>query len=128
MTIEESFQTLCQSVFPDGLKAALVTDKDGVAILKCISPDAPANIAAHAVPATFAVVNNQASKLGLGQNTSIVTMYDLYQVVQLDHNPMIITLVGDAASNTGRLKVLGRDIMQMTQPLIDTLLRRERQP
>lgn len=36
MTIEESFQTLCQSVFPDGLKAALVTDKDGVAILKCM--------------------------------------------------------------------------------------------
>lgn len=37
MAIEKSFEDLCQQVFTQGLKAALVTDKDGVVILKCSS-------------------------------------------------------------------------------------------
>ena len=34
MGLEENFDQLCRHVFPDGLKAGLVTDKDGVVILK----------------------------------------------------------------------------------------------
>lgn len=32
----------------------------------------------------------------------IVSMYGLYQLVQLDQNPMIITVVSDANANTGK--------------------------
>ena len=34
MGIEETFDQACRQVFADGLKAGLVTDKDGVVILK----------------------------------------------------------------------------------------------
>lgn len=44
---------------------------------------------------------SKASKLGLKQNRYIMSMYDQYQFVQYDSNPLIITVVGGADANTG---------------------------
>ncbi|SAM02938.1 hypothetical protein [Absidia glauca] len=102
--MEKVFETHCQTYFHEGLKAAFLTDRDGVIILKCISDDAPAKITDPLIPTNFAVANNQASKLGLKHNEMIVSMYGLYQLVQLDQNPMIITIISDANANTGKKK------------------------
>ncbi|KAI9498056.1 mitogen-activated protein kinase [Zychaea mexicana] len=125
MGLEESFDQLCRQVFPDGLKAGLITDKDGVVILKSTSPDAPINVAESTIPSTFAIANNQASKLGLKDNRFIVSMFDLYQVVQLDSNPLNVTLVGDAAANTGLFINLGHQIVDIAQPLVKALQERQ---
>ncbi|KAL0086036.1 mitogen-activated protein kinase [Phycomyces blakesleeanus] len=125
MTLEATFGQVCSRFFHDGLKAAIVTDRDGVMILQCISEDAPAKVLEPAIPTTFAVANNQASKLGLQRNKCIVSMYDLFQVVQMDQNPLIITLVGDAAANTGLFMNLGQRIIEMTQPLVTALQERQ---
>ncbi|KAI8141688.1 mitogen-activated protein kinase [Fennellomyces sp. T-0311] len=125
MGLEETFDQLCRQVFADGLKAGLITDKDGVVILKSTSADAPLNVADSTIPTTFAIANNQASKLGLKHNRFIVSMYDLYQVVQLDSNPLIITLVGDAAANTGLLINLGHQIEDIAKPLVTALQERQ---
>ncbi|CAO3614417.1 unnamed protein product [Cunninghamella echinulata] len=83
-----------------GLKAAILTDREGVVILKS---------------------NNQASKLGLKQNNMIVSMYDLYQIIQLDQNPLIITIISDATSNTGIFMHLARQLKDMTEPVVNTM-------
>ncbi|KAG2219312.1 hypothetical protein INT45_003134 [Circinella minor] len=125
MGLEETFDQLCRQVFPDGLKAGLVTDKDGVVILKSTSKDAPLNVTDSTIPSTFAIANNQACKLGLKQNRFIVSMFDLYQVVQLDNNPLIVTLVGDATANTGLLINLGHQIVDISKPLVTALQDRQ---
>ena len=51
---------------------------------------------------TFAAVSDQVSRLGLKRNKSLVSFFELYQVVQFNHSPLITTLVADADSNTGK--------------------------
>ncbi|KAF7731388.1 hypothetical protein EC973_000196 [Apophysomyces ossiformis] len=125
MTLEKTFEQLCDRFFLDGLKAAMVTDRDGVVILKRVSDDVSDKVMEPTISTTFAVANNQASKLGLKRNKCIVSMYDIYQVVQLEHNPLVITLIGDAAGNTGHYMNLGRKITEVTQPLVDALNERQ---
>lgn len=45
----------------------------------------------------------QASKLGLEHNKSIISVYEKYQVIQLDQTPLIITLIADSTANTGKI-------------------------
>ncbi|CAO3582699.1 unnamed protein product [Absidia cylindrospora] len=119
--MERAFEAQCQSYLLDGLKAALLTDRDGVIILKCISEDAPPKITDPLIPTNFAVANNQASKLGLKHNEIIVSMYGLYQLVQLDQNPLIITIISDASANTGAFMQLARQLKIVTDPLVDLM-------
>ncbi|KAI8331239.1 mitogen-activated protein kinase [Chlamydoabsidia padenii] len=119
--MEKAFKTHCQAYLHEGLKAALLTDRDGVIILKCISDDAPAKITDPVIPTNFAVANNQASKLGLKHNEMIISMYELYQLIQLDQNPMIITIISDANANTGVFMHLARELKSMTEPLVELM-------
>jgi mitogen-activated protein kinase kinase 1 interacting protein 1 len=43
----------------------------------------------------------KASKMGLKRNKSIIGIYGLHQVIQIDCYPLIISLVADATANTG---------------------------
>ncbi|KAI9315560.1 mitogen-activated protein kinase [Dichotomocladium elegans] len=122
--MEDSLHQLCEQAFPEGLKAALITDKDGVMIMKCKLPDAPASVTNPTLSTTFAVSNNQASKFGLKNNRYIISMYDVFQLVQFDDNPLIITLIGDAEANMGLLINLGNKIMTLSKPLVEALQER----
>ncbi|KAI9300306.1 mitogen-activated protein kinase [Cunninghamella echinulata] len=119
--MEQAFESVCKRYFIEGLKAAILTDREGVVILKCISNEAPAKIADPFISTNFSIANNQASKLGLKQNNMIVSMYDLYQIIQLDHNPLIITIISDATSNTGIFMHLARQLKDMTEPVVNTM-------
>ncbi|KAG2173747.1 hypothetical protein INT43_005167 [Umbelopsis isabellina] len=106
MTAQESFQALTQPYFEKGLKAALLTDREGVVVLECISPEAPEGIKDPALSTAFSIANNQASKMGLKKNNSIIGIYGTHQVIQIDNYPLIITLVALSTANTGKyLKV-----------------------
>ncbi|KAI8371765.1 Ragulator complex protein LAMTOR3 [Radiomyces spectabilis] len=121
MTLEARYDEACQRLFPEGLRAAIVTDRDGVIIMQSAVDDASAKLFNPIIATTFAVANNQASKLGLKRNEGILSMYELYQVVQLDQNPLIITLVGDASSNTGLFMHFGQELVSLIQPLVSAL-------
>ncbi|KAI7862317.1 Ragulator complex protein LAMTOR3 [Spinellus fusiger] len=118
MTLETTFEKTVSRYFHDGLKAAMVTDRDGVVILQYVSPDAPPKVLEPAIPTSYAIASSQASKLGLQRNKCIVSVYNLFQVVQMDQNPLLITLVGDADANTGLFMHLGQRIIDMTQSLV----------
>lgn len=61
----------------------IVTDRDGTPIISSKSEDSPSEIGLATKPtflATYTMATDQASKLGLGKNQSIVCMYSNYQV------------------------------------------------
>ncbi|KAI8067917.1 Ragulator complex protein LAMTOR3, partial [Gongronella butleri] len=99
--MQQSFVASCQPYFHQGLKAALLTDRDGVVVLKALSEDAPDKVLDPLLVTNFSISHDQANKLGLERNQMIVSMFDLYQLVQLDQSPLVITLVADADANTG---------------------------
>ncbi|KAF9166342.1 Ragulator complex protein lamtor3 [Actinomortierella ambigua] len=86
----------------DGLYSAIVTDRDGVVLLKATAPDCPLPFTESALGCTFALASDQASKLGLKKNKSIVGVFEGYQLVQFNHSPLITTFVASSEANTGR--------------------------
>lgn len=67
-----------------GLLCVIVTDRDGTPVISAKSDDAPVDIGLATKPtflATYTMAIDQASKLGLGKNKSIVCMYSNYQVL-----------------------------------------------
>eukprot|EP00118_Oscarella_pearsei_P024749 m.306716 g.306716 ORF g.306716 m.306716 type:complete len:126 (+) comp41527_c0_seq1:25-402(+) len=106
--VQEYFKNLLPTV--DGLEGILVTDRDGVPIVKSTMTSIPAQATKPAFLATFTMVSEQAGKLGLSHNRAIVTMYAGHQIVQFNHLPLIITLIARDAANTGSLMGLEKEI------------------
>ncbi|OBZ89074.1 Ragulator complex protein LAMTOR3-A [Choanephora cucurbitarum] len=119
--MESQFDEACQRLFYNGLLVAMVTDRDGVVVLKSASEKVKHNMTEPTIPTTFTIANNQASKLGLGQNKSIISMYDHYQVIQLDQAPFVITLIAESNANTGLCTNLGQDLLKLTAPLVEAV-------
>ncbi|KAI9342174.1 Ragulator complex protein LAMTOR3 [Pilaira anomala] len=119
--MEAKFNEICTRLFYSGLLVAMVTDRDGVIILKSVSEDAKENMTEPTIPTTFAITNNQASKLGLQHNKSIISVYDNYQVIQLDQSPLIITLIAESNANTGLFMNLGDNLLELTEPLVEAM-------
>ncbi|CAO3685307.1 unnamed protein product [Rhizopus microsporus] len=120
--MEAKFVDMCTPHFSNGLLVAAVTDRDGVVLLKCKSENAKDDLIESTLQSTFAVTNNQASKLGLGNNNSIISVYDLYQIIQLNDAPLIITLIADASANTGLFMSLGHSLIDLTRPIVEALV------
>jgi len=47
------------------------------------------------------MATEQASKLGLSNNKSLVSIYGVYQVICINKLPLIVTLIAAAEANTG---------------------------
>lgn len=61
----------------------MVTDRDGTPLIRVTSDDVTPEVGLATRPtflATFTMATDQASKLGLGKNQSIVCQYSNYQV------------------------------------------------
>ncbi|XP_028394228.1 ragulator complex protein LAMTOR3-A-like [Dendronephthya gigantea] len=81
--------------------AAVVTDKDGVPIVKATQDKVPNNVLRGSFLATFASATEQASKLGLSKNKTIVCSFSSFQVVQFNFLPLVVTIVATSQANTG---------------------------
>lgn len=87
-----------------------ITDRDGVPLLR-VSQEK--NIDFALMPSfipTFTTACDQASKLGLGRNKTIISMYSNYQVVQMNKLPLILTFVGAENCNTGHILALEQQV------------------
>ncbi|XP_041364704.1 ragulator complex protein LAMTOR3-A-like [Gigantopelta aegis] len=98
----------------DGLHAIVVTDRDGVLMLKVANENAPELALRPAFLCAFGLMTEQAGKMGMSQNKSIVSMYSSYQVVQLNKPPLLVSMIADADANTG-------DILHLENELKDVL-------
>ncbi|CEP17610.1 hypothetical protein [Parasitella parasitica] len=120
--MESNFNQVCSRLFYSGLLVAMVTDRDGVVILKSsVCDEAKEAMIEPTMPTKFTIANNQASKLGLEHNKSIISVYEQYQVIQLDQSPLIITVIANSKANTGLFMNLGNDLLKLTEPLVNAL-------
>ncbi|KAK3825955.1 MAG: Ragulator complex protein LAMTOR3 [Benniella sp.] len=105
----------------DGLLSAVVTDRDGVVLLKANAPNITPPFTESSLGCTFALASDQASKLGLKKNKSIVSVYGVYQLVQFNHGSLITTFVARNEANTGLLLELGTELESVTQVIATAL-------
>lgn len=64
----------------EGLHSILITDRDGVPVISVANDKAPELAMRASFLSTFGMGTDQGSKLGLGKNKTIISMYSSYQV------------------------------------------------
>ncbi|XP_067671056.1 ragulator complex protein LAMTOR3-B-like [Haliotis asinina] len=98
----------------DGLLAIVITDREGVLMLKVATEQAPELAMRPNFLCAFGLMTEQAGKIGLSQNISVVSMYEHYQVVQLNKQPLLVSMIAKSDANTG-------DILNLENELSDVL-------
>uniref|UniRef100_A0AAQ4QTK4 Ragulator complex protein LAMTOR3 n=1 Tax=Gasterosteus aculeatus aculeatus TaxID=481459 RepID=A0AAQ4QTK4_GASAC len=101
----------------EGLHAIVVTDRDGVPVIKVANDHAPVQALRPGFLSTFALATDQGSKLGLSKNKSIICYYDTYQIVQFNRLPLVISFIASSNANTGLIMSLEKELA----PLIEEL-------
>ncbi|CAG7716836.1 unnamed protein product [Allacma fusca] len=101
----------------DGLYAIIITDRDGVPVLKVTEDSVPELALRMNFLSTFANATEQASKLGMGKNNRVISIYQNYQVIQLNKMPIVITLIAKNNANTGYLLTLEETLEPLVQAL-----------
>uniref|UniRef100_A0A4W5PHK0 Late endosomal/lysosomal adaptor, MAPK and MTOR activator 3 n=1 Tax=Hucho hucho TaxID=62062 RepID=A0A4W5PHK0_9TELE len=77
----------------EGLHAIVVTDRDGVPVIKVAKDNAPEYALRPGFLSTFALATDQDSKLRLSKNKSIICYYNTYQIVQFNRLPSMISFI-----------------------------------
>uniref|UniRef100_A0A3P9J1K1 Late endosomal/lysosomal adaptor, MAPK and MTOR activator 3 n=1 Tax=Oryzias latipes TaxID=8090 RepID=A0A3P9J1K1_ORYLA len=75
----------------DGLHAIVVTDRDGVPVIKVANDSVPVHALRPGFLSTFALATDQGSKLGLSKNKSIICYYNTYQWEAFCKNPPLLS-------------------------------------
>lgn len=117
--VKAHFNKLLQSV--EGLLAIVITDRDGVPVFKVATEQTPELVLRHNFLGTFGLAANQASKLGIGTNKSIICMYENHQVVQINKSPLLLTFIASNDTNTGVLLDMDncfKDVLQDLQKVV----------
>eukprot|EP00397_Hematodinium_sp_SG-2012_P069262 GEMP01117682.1.p1 GENE.GEMP01117682.1~~GEMP01117682.1.p1 ORF type:complete len:132 (+),score=22.00 GEMP01117682.1:1-396(+) len=102
VTIQTYLNLVCEKT--DGLKTIVVTDRDGVEILR-----APHSIIENShneqiMTTIFSLTTEQTSKIRcLGVPTYILTCYNDCSYIQVNHLPLVITLTLDKDTNIGSI-------------------------
>ncbi|KAJ8922326.1 hypothetical protein NQ315_004269 [Exocentrus adspersus] len=113
--IRKSVQDLLTKV--SGLYCILITDRDGVPLLKVTSDKVPDQITRSNIVSTFSLAIDQGSKLGLGKTSTVICSYSQYQVIQMNKLPLIVTFVTSNTCNTGYVLELEKQL----NPIISEL-------
>ncbi|NP_001154153.1 ragulator complex protein LAMTOR3 precursor [Oncorhynchus mykiss] len=124
LTMDWGLSRLCQmllffslSTSVEGLHAIVVTDRDGVPVIKVANDNAPKYALRPGFLSTFALATDQGSKLGLSKNKSIICYYNTYQIVQFNRLPLVISFIASSTANTGLIINLEKELV----PLIEEL-------
>ncbi|XP_076458196.1 ragulator complex protein LAMTOR3-A-like [Babylonia areolata] len=96
--------------YVNGLHAIVISDRDGVPMLKVADEHAPELALRPAYLSAFSHMTDQASKIGMGSNQSIIAFYDNIQVVQLNKHPLTVTFIAEANATTGEMLNLELDL------------------
>ncbi|KAL5019363.1 hypothetical protein ScPMuIL_005085 [Solemya velum] len=105
----------------DGLHAIVITDREGIPLIKVSTENAPELALRHTFLGTYGSAADQASKLGLQKNKSIVCIYQQVQVVQINHAPLLVTMVAGSDANTGVLLDIEKELKSALKDLSEVV-------
>jgi len=100
----------------------VITDRDGVHLVKAIKEQVPEMALRPSYLSTFAMAADQAGKLGVAKNNKIISIYSNYQVVQINKNPLVISLIATKSANTGQLINLENDLSVVVDDLAQVVV------
>lgn len=108
----EDMQRYLKRLLPtvEGLEGIIVSDRDGVHLVEAKDDTVSAGVLKPPFLGTFSIASEQASKLGLGRNRSIISYYTSHQVIQFSHSPLVVTFIAKTSANTGLIYSVEEDM------------------
>lgn len=100
-----------------GLYCILVSDRDGVPVLKVTQDKTPEAAIRPGFISTFGLAVDQGGKLGLGKTKTVICSFLQYQVIQMNKAPLVITFIASDTCNTGHVLALESQI----DPILENL-------
>ncbi|XP_037658512.1 ragulator complex protein LAMTOR3-like [Choloepus didactylus] len=104
-----------------GLRAIVVSDRDGVTVTKVANDNAPEHALRPCFLSSFALATDQGSKLGLSKNESIICYYNTYQVVLSNRSPLVVSFIASSSANTGLIVSLEKQFAPLFEQLRQVL-------
>ncbi|XP_009473144.1 PREDICTED: ragulator complex protein LAMTOR3 [Nipponia nippon] len=121
LALETQFPSILAAREPshsvEGLHAIVVSDRDGVPVIKVANDNAPEHALRPGFLSTFALATDQGSKLGLSKNKSIICYYNTYQVVQFNRLPLVVSFIASSNANTGLIVSLEKELTPLFEEL-----------
>lgn len=102
----------------NGLYCIVITDRDGVPVMKAVTDKVPEQALRPGFISTFGLAIDQGSKLGLGKTETLICSYSQYQVVQMNKLPLIISFVANDSCNVGHILALESQIDLLLSNLV----------
>ncbi|XP_036592637.1 ragulator complex protein LAMTOR3-like [Trichosurus vulpecula] len=96
---------------------AIVSDRDGVPVIKVANDNAPEHALRLGFLSTFALATDQGSTLGLSKNKSIVYYYNIYQGVQFNRLPLVVSFIASSSANTRLIVSLQKGLVPLLEEL-----------
>ncbi|XP_018331187.1 ragulator complex protein LAMTOR3 [Agrilus planipennis] len=93
-----------------GVYSVLITDRDGVQVLKVNTDKAPEIPMRPGFLSTFALAVDQGGKLGLGKTKTLICSYPQYLIVQMNKLPLVVTFIANNSCNVGHILALEKQI------------------
>ena len=108
----EDLQRYLKRLLPtvEGLEGIIVSDRDGVHLVEANDDSVSSGALKPPFLGTFSIASEQASKLGVGRNRSIISYYTSHQVVQFCHYPLVVTFIAKTTANTGLIYSVEEDM------------------
>ncbi|GFS42379.1 hypothetical protein TNIN_101711 [Trichonephila inaurata madagascariensis] len=101
----------------DGLRAIVITDRDGIPIIKVNAPEIQDPVSKPNFLASVSLAVEQAGKLGNGRNRRIICMFNTIQVIHFNKSPLMISLIASSKANTGILLNLESELNGLVEDL-----------
>jgi len=88
----------------DGMLGIVLCDRDGIPIVRCTVEDCPEPATRPDFLSTHASATEQAGKMGLGANQTIMAVYQNYQVIHIIYEGVVITVIATADAILNELR------------------------
>eukprot|EP00013_Stygamoeba_regulata_P030003 CAMPEP_0177667214 /NCGR_PEP_ID=MMETSP0447-20121125/21999_1 /TAXON_ID=0 /ORGANISM="Stygamoeba regulata, Strain BSH-02190019" /LENGTH=127 /DNA_ID=CAMNT_0019173421 /DNA_START=228 /DNA_END=611 /DNA_ORIENTATION=+ len=115
VSLQAYFQPLFSRI--PGLKAVLISDRDGVTLQKVTATEGDTSAVEPLVVVTFAVAAEQIFKCGMGRMHTSAIYTDTTILLLLSCPPLVVTFVGSPSLNLGLLQQLVPSMKVALEPL-----------
>eukprot|EP01111_Echinosteliopsis_oligospora_P003797 TRINITY_DN1597_c0_g1_i1.p1 TRINITY_DN1597_c0_g1~~TRINITY_DN1597_c0_g1_i1.p1 ORF type:complete len:144 (-),score=21.14 TRINITY_DN1597_c0_g1_i1:56-442(-) len=112
--VEITYATFLERVIHSipGVSAVVVSDRDGGILVKAYSNAFNTDNVDTSLGATFAVASEQAGKLGLGKNKSIINFHRDKIIVYINLHPIFISFICSSDTNCGSFTSIVPDLQR----------------
>jgi len=115
----EEIRKLLMSYVEDvpGMLGIVLSDREGIPIIRCTLDDCPEPATRPAFLSAHSASLEQAGKMGMGANETIMAVYQNYQVIHMLYSGVVISLIATTEAILNEIRNTGDSLKPLIQDI-----------